>query len=106
MAGRRRESHSGEHKREHDERAAEAWLRAGMSRLGVKERSLKQGRKVTPEKAALACWLRERTTVSLRWVSERLAMGHYSNAGRGPRKLKAMEEQKRRRALGKLKRIA
>ena len=106
MAGRHRESHSGEHKREHDERAAEAWWRAGMTRLGVTEGSVTQGRKVTPEKAALACWLRERTTVSLRWVSERLAMGHNSNAGRGPRKLKAVEEQKRRRALGKLKRIA
>ncbi len=61
---------------------------------------------MTPENAVLARWLRARTTVSLRWLSERLGMGHYSNAGRGPRKLKAVEEQKRRRALGKLKRIA
>jgi hypothetical protein len=26
----------------------------------------------------LAWWLRRRTTVSLRWVSERLGMGHYT----------------------------
>ena len=86
MAGRRRESHSGEPKREYDEQAAEAWWRAGMTRLGLTKTSVKQGRKVTAEKAALACWLRERTTVSLGWSSERLAMGHASKAGRGPRR--------------------
>ena len=32
--------------------------------------------KGAPEKTALAWWLRERTTVSLRWVSEELGMGH------------------------------
>ena len=26
----------------------------------------------------LAWWVRQRTTVPLRWVSERLGMGHYS----------------------------
>jgi len=31
-----------------------------------------------PEKLALAWWLRRNTTVSLRWVSQRLGMGHYS----------------------------
>ena len=106
MAGWRRESHSGRDKREHGERAAERSLREGMARLGLTEQSLGQGRKVTPEKAALAWWLRERTTVSLRWVSERLAMGHYSNAGRGPRKLTAADERQRRRAMAKLKGIA
>ena len=30
------------------------------------------------EKVVLAWWLRRRTTVSLRWVSERLGMGHYT----------------------------
>jgi hypothetical protein len=31
-----------------------------------------------PEKVVLAWWFRRRTTVSLRWVSERLSMGHYT----------------------------
>jgi REP element-mobilizing transposase RayT len=31
-----------------------------------------------PEKVALAWWLRRRTTVSLRWGSGRLGMGHYT----------------------------
>jgi len=34
--------------------------------------------KDAPEKVVLAGWLRERTTVSLRWVAERLGMGHYT----------------------------
>lgn len=29
------------------------------------------------KKLGLAWWLRENTTVTLRWVSERLGMGHY-----------------------------
>ena len=39
--------------------------------------------KAAPEKTALAGWLRERTTVSLRWVTERLGMGHYQPGGAG-----------------------
>jgi hypothetical protein len=31
---------------------------------------------------ALAWWLKECTTVSLRWVSRRLQMGHYSRVGK------------------------
>jgi REP element-mobilizing transposase RayT len=34
--------------------------------------------KGAPEKVVLAWWLRQRTSVPLRWVSERLEMGHYS----------------------------
>jgi len=47
-------------------------------------------------------WLRAQTAVSLRWVSERLAMGHYSNAGRGPRKMRAEDRRKFQQALAKL----
>jgi hypothetical protein len=49
---------------------------------------------VTAEKAALARWVRELTTVSRRWVSARLEMGHYSNAGRRPRKMRAGDVRK------------
>ena len=34
--------------------------------------------KGSPEKLVLAWWLRENTTVTLRWVTERLGMGHYT----------------------------
>ncbi len=105
VRGLRRESHSGTSQREHGEAAAEQWLREGLGRLGLREEELEKGRKVTPEKAALARWLRERTTVSLRWVSARLGMGHYSNAGRGPRKLSARDVRKARQARRKLETI-
>jgi hypothetical protein len=35
------------------------------------------------ENVALAGWLREQTTVLLRWARERLAMGHYTNVSPG-----------------------
>jgi len=46
--------------------------------------------KGAPEKVVLAWWLGQQTTVPLRWVSERLKMGHYARdagaepAGAGP----------------------
>ena len=106
LAGRRRESHSGAAKREHGEQAAEELLAAGLHRLGLGVPDLKRGPKVTAEKAALSQWLRRRTTVSLRWVSERLWMGHYSNAGRGPRKLRPADLARVKQSLAKLDGVA
>jgi putative transposase len=76
--GRRRESHSGPARQAHDEAAAESNLREAMEVLGMTGESLKALAKGAPEKAVLAWWLREHTTVTIRWVSERLAMGHYT----------------------------
>ncbi len=78
MRGRRRESHSGEAKRAHDEAAAERELERAFRVLGLKEQSVAGLSGSAPEKVVLAWWLRRRTTVSLRWVSERLCMGHYT----------------------------
>jgi len=105
LRGLRRESHSGKSQREHGETAAEQLLQKGLARLGLRAKELERGRKVTPEKAALARWLRERTTVSLRWVAGRLRMGHYSNAGRGPRKMSAGDARQARQARRKLETI-
>jgi REP element-mobilizing transposase RayT len=106
MAGRRRESHSGGGKQAHGEQAAEELFQAGLARLGLAEEDLRRGRKVTAEKAALAQWLRLRTMVSLRWVAQRLGMGHYSNAGRGPRKMRAEDLRKLNSAQLQLAAIA
>jgi len=97
----RRESLSGPAKKTHDEAAAERWLAAGAKELGVDLGRLEELPKGAPQKLALAWWLRERTTVSLRWVSERLGMGHYtrvtqaiSRMRRKPgRKLEGMKRQ-------------
>jgi hypothetical protein len=49
-----------------------------LERLGLSGADLEQMPKSAPEKRVVAWWLRQRTTVPLRWVSERLAMGHFT----------------------------
>ncbi len=78
VQGRRRESHSGAAKCEHDQAAAEKQLAEAMKILGLSQEDLNKLPKGSPEKVVLAWWLRERTTVSLRWAGERLRMGHYT----------------------------
>lgn len=78
MAGRQRESHSGEAKQAHDEAAAEAALKGALQEWGWSEEQLLPLPKSCPEKQVLAWWLRQSTTVSLRWLSQRLAMGHFT----------------------------
>jgi REP element-mobilizing transposase RayT len=78
IAGRRRESHQRAARERQDTAAAERLLRAGLKTLGLTEAQLAKLAKGAPEKVALAWWLRGRTTVTLRWVGERLGMGHYT----------------------------
>ena len=103
VRGRRRESHSGAAKVEHGEQAAEQLLHQGMATLGLGPEDLARRPRVSARKAALAAWLRERTTVSLRWLSARLDMGHYTNAGRGPRKMNPAGLLQFRQARAKLR---
>jgi hypothetical protein len=103
VRGRRRESHSGAAKAEHGEEAAEQLLRQGLESLGMAAEDLAGRPKITAEKAALASWLRERTTVSLRWLSARLQMGHYTNASGATRKMKSRSLGQFREARAKLK---
>jgi REP element-mobilizing transposase RayT len=101
VAGRRRESQSGPAKAAHDEAAAERALREALAVLGLSVGELGERPKGAPEKAVLAWWLRRRTTVSLRWVSERLAMGHFTRVSQ------AIGQFQRRpvRRQGQLKRL-
>jgi len=77
-SGRRKESHSGPARQAHDETAAEAMIVAGLRALKLDEIQLTNLPKGAPEKAGLAWLVRQRSTVSLRWVSQRLGMGDYS----------------------------
>ena len=88
LRGRRRESHSGPAKGAHDEAAAERSLNRGLGALGLRVEDLSRLAKGAPEKTVLAWWLRQRTIVSLRWVSERLAMGHYTRVTQAIRRMK------------------
>lgn len=64
--------------RSHDEAEAKALAKGALEAQGVDpdQKSLKELRKGDPRKVLVAVLLRERTSVSNRWIVERLAMGH------------------------------
>ena len=103
---RRRESHSGAARQAHDQAAAQRCLEAGLEGLGLRWATLKQMPKGAPEKLALAWWLRERTVVSLRWVSERLEMGHYTRVTQAISRLNRRPGRKLEKLKRTLMRIA
>jgi hypothetical protein len=76
--GRQRASHSGPARVAHDQATGERLLRAGVTGIGLQIAELRKRSKGAPEKAALAWWLRQRTTVRLAWIAEQLEMGHAS----------------------------
>ncbi len=72
-----------------------------MAALGLAERELKRRPKNLRAKQALAWWLRQRTRVGRRWISERLGMGEGSGVTRAVRTVPgsragALERMKRR----------
>jgi hypothetical protein len=78
LEDRARESYLGEELREHDEGQALRMLKRGLGVLGIKEGDLEAKAKGAVEKQVLAWWLRKKTVVSRRWVSENLGMGDLS----------------------------
>jgi REP element-mobilizing transposase RayT len=84
----KRESHSGGARQAHDETAARELLAKGLAALGVSRKDLRELSMGAAEKTVLAWWLRERTTVSLRWVGETLAMGHYTRVTQAVSRMK------------------
>ena len=101
VAGKKRESHSGGARRAHGEAGAQERLADGLAALGLRPSELEEMPKGAPEKTVLAWWLRARTTVSLRWIGERLGMGHYTRVSQAVSRLsrkpgKRLEELKQR----------
>jgi putative transposase len=105
LQGRRPQSHSGEARVGHDEAAAERGLRQALAALGLDERVLKVLPKGAAEKAVLAWWVRGRTTVSLRWVGERLRMGHLSRVCQAVGQVRQKPTSKQRRRLRQLRHL-
>ena len=105
MSGRRRESHSGEAKTAHDEAAAERELQRAFRTLGLDEGAVERLSKGAAEKVVMAWWLRQRTTVSLRWVSERLGMGHYTRVTQAIRRVERQPGRKVNQIKRKLERL-
>ena len=100
VAGKQRESHSGGARRAHGEAAARTFLAEGLAALGLCRSDLKALPKGAPEKTVLAWWLREQTTVSLRWIGQMLAMGHYTRVTQAVSRM----QRKPGRKLEKMKR--
>jgi putative transposase len=89
VAGRQRASHGGGARQAHDQQAAESCLRLGLRAVGLDRRRLGELPKGAPEKAALAWWLRQRTTVGLSWVAGRLGMGHASRVSQAVARMRS-----------------
>jgi hypothetical protein len=90
-------------RRTHDEAAAGINLNKAMRILGLNEESLTELPKGSPEKAVLAWWLRENTTVTLRWVSHRLQMGHYTRVTQAISRVARRPNRKQKHLKQKLK---
>ena len=66
----------------HDERAAENLLQSALGALGLTEDVLRALKSTCVEKQAVAWLMKKRTTVTVVWIAQRLAMGHRTNASR------------------------
>jgi len=78
----RRGDHYGPELREVDTLHAERLAREGLRRRGWTEAELARRRKGDPEKIQLAWRLRRESTMTLKWIAQRLKLGvwtHVSN---------------------------
>jgi putative transposase len=87
LEGRARESYLGDELRDHDEGQALKMLKRGLEVLGINETDLGSKAKGALEKQVLAWWLRKKTVVSRRWISEKLRMGDLSRVTNAVRKV-------------------
>jgi len=79
MKEQMKEHHFGEERAETEQEEAEEIVREGMKRLGWKEADLEARRKGDREKLKLAVRLREETTVTVKWIADRLRMGTWTH---------------------------
>jgi hypothetical protein len=78
MDGKEKETYYGGEVQAHGEAEAEKFLKRGLGVLEVKEQDLRKMAKGVKEKQVLAWWLRKKTVVSRKWLSQRLGMGDVS----------------------------
>jgi hypothetical protein len=74
-----KEHHFSEERAETEQEQAEGIVREGLKRLGWKEADLGARRKGDRVKLKLAVRLREETTVTVKWIAERLTMGAWTH---------------------------
>jgi putative transposase len=97
LEGKVRESYLGDELRAHDEGQALKMLKRGLDLLGIKECDLEGKAKGALEKQVLAWWLRKKTVMGRRWISEKLRMGDLSRATNAVRKVHSVKEGEIRR---------
>ena len=73
------EHHHSRERTQTDEQKAEAIIRAALAKIGWGNEELKRHRKSNPHKVRLAQQLRTRTSVSLKWIAQRLEMGSWTH---------------------------
>jgi hypothetical protein len=71
-------NHYGSARQETDEQKAQQLVREELNRLGWEEEALHTRRKGDKSKVLLARRLRQETTMSLKWIAERLQMGSWT----------------------------
>jgi hypothetical protein len=72
------ENNYGEERVNFDEEHAEDMVQKGLWRLGWRESDLEAKPKGDPEKLKLAVRLRAETTVTVKWIAQRLRMGTWT----------------------------
>ena len=95
-------TYAGDEIKEHNQRAAESILAAGLAAQGLEEADLAELPKGAEQKAMVAWRIRKETTVPLAWIARRLQMGSASTVTR--RALAMEREVKKSRRLRKLAR--
>ncbi|MGD0815237.1 MAG: transposase [Verrucomicrobiota bacterium] len=77
MEGQFKEHHGGAQRQESAEKRAERMITEGLANAGWNPGDLHKHRKGDPVKVALAMRLRQETTLTLKWIAQRLHMGRW-----------------------------
>lgn len=96
-----KDSYTGPAVHDHDEQTACDLLSAGLKAVRLNRDELQSTRKTDPRKQAVAWLIRKNTTVTNRWVSRRLNMGHEINVSQAV----GLVEKADRTELARLKAI-
>lgn len=96
-------SYQGEAKRSHDEREAARLMNWGLSIVGLDPHEIGRTRKTDPRKQVLAWLIRSRTTVSNRWLSDQLHMGHPVNVSQSLGRVRAGRSAPLRELVSRLR---
>lgn len=85
------DNYRGKHRRDHGEDEAEHLLQEGLEVLDLQETSVLEMRNNRKEKQVLAWLMNVHTTVTVRWTTARLKMGHPENASYGINRFRRAE---------------